>query len=100
MAVTAFGSTVGKALTERSKKETIELAMNGRLIADISREEANALIGDPKFSARLIAADKKISSEFWWFVGANFAIQILLILFICLACGKLVISTVTKHVRS
>jgi hypothetical protein len=97
--VSALGGTFGEALTEHVKKETIEVALDGKSIADISREEANALMRSPEFSDRLIAAEKEVSREYWWYVGANFAIQILLFLVISLACGKYVIHTVARHAR-
>jgi hypothetical protein len=46
----ALGGIAGEQLTENAKKETIELALDGRSIADISREEANALMRSPDFS--------------------------------------------------
>lgn len=97
--VSALGGSFGEALAEHVNKETAELALDGRSISDLSREEANALMRDPEFGDRLVAARKEVTDEYWWYFGANFAIQILLILVICLVCGKFVIHTVTKHAR-
>ena len=97
--VSVLGGSFGEALAKHIKKETVELALDGRSIAEISREEANALMQSPEFSDRLIAAENEVSREYWWSVGANFAIQILLILVISLACGKYVIHTVARHAR-
>ena len=97
--VSALGGTFGEALAEQVKEETAELALDGRSIADLSGEEANALMRSPEFLVRLVAAEKEVSDEYWWYVGANLAVQILLILVICLVCGKFVIHTVTKHAR-
>ena len=97
--VSTIGGTYGRALTEHVNKEAIELALDGRSISDLSREEANALMRDPEFGDRLVAATKEVTDDYWWYFGANFAIQILLILVICLVCGKFVIHTVTKHAR-
>lgn len=97
--VSALGGTFGEALAEHVKKETAELALDGRSISDLSREEANTLMRSPEFLDRLVAAEEEVSDEYWWCVGANFAIQILLILVICLVCGKFVIHTVAKNAR-
>ena len=97
--VSALGGTFGEALSEHVKKDTAELALDGRSIADLSQEEANALMRSPEFLDRWFAAEKEVSDEYWWYVGANLVIQILLILVICLVCGKFVIHTVTKHAR-
>ncbi|UZK03781.1 hypothetical protein [Venatoribacter cucullus] len=97
--VNALGVSFGEAMTEHVKKETVEMALDGRSIAEISQEEANALMQDPEFSDRLIAAKKEVSRKYWWYVGANFTIQFLLILVISLVCGKYVIHTVVRHAR-
>ncbi len=98
--VSAIGGTFGRALKEHVDKEAIELALDGRSISDLSREEGNALRRSPEFLDRLVAAQKELSDKYWWYAGANLAIQILLILVISLVCGKFVIHTVTKHARS
>lgn len=97
--VSTLGGAFGRALTEHVNKKAIESALDGRSISDLSREEGNALMRSPEFLDRLVAAEKEVSDEYWWYVGANLAIQILLILVICLVCGKFVIHTVTKHAR-
>ncbi|PAV25754.1 hypothetical protein CF392_09515 [Tamilnaduibacter salinus] len=97
--VSSIGGVFGEVLVEHVNTETAELALEGRSISDFSREEANALMRSPEFVDRLVAAKKEVSDEYWWYFGANFAIQILLILVICLVCGKFVIHTVAKHAR-
>ncbi|MBU2952743.1 hypothetical protein [Marinobacter sp. F3R08] len=97
--VSAIGGTYGRALTEHVNKEAIELALDGRSISDLSREEGNALKRSPEFLDRLVAAKEEVSGEYWWYFAANLPIQISLILVICLVCGKFVIHTVTKHAR-
>lgn len=97
--VSALGGSFSEALAEHVNKETAGLALDGRSISDLSREEANALMRDPEFGDRLVAAKKEVTDEYCWYFGANFAIQILLTLVICLVCGKFVIHTVTKHAR-
>src|SRR5690554_775980 len=97
--VSSIGAVFGEVLVEHVNKETAGLALDGRSISDLSREEANALMRDPEFGDRLVAAKKEVTDEYWWYFGANFAIQILLTLVICLVCGKFVIHTVTKHAR-
>jgi len=97
--VSTIGGTYGRALTEHVNKEAIELALHGRSISDLSREEGNVLMRSPKFLDRLVAAREEVSDEYSWYFRANLPIQILLILVICLVCGKFVIHTVTKHAR-
>lgn len=95
--VAASGSIFGEQLEKHLKNETIKAALDGRTIADLSKEEAALLMRSPEFARKLVTVEKQVSGKYWWLVGVNLAVQFLLTLIICLACGKFVIHTVIKH---
>jgi len=97
MFVTAAGSIFGEKLTNHLRNETIETALGGRSIADVSKEEADSLMRSLEFAQRLVAIEEEVSGKYWWLVGANFLIQFLLIILICFVCGKFVIHVISKH---
>ena len=98
--VNSLGATLGSAITKHSNREAAELALNGRSIDDVSQEEVNELMRSPEFLARLIGAEQEVADKYWWYVVANISFHILLILIICLACGKFIIHSVVRHENS
>lgn len=97
MAVNSVGSIISEQLTKYMKNDTIELALDGKPILELSQKEVRALMRTPEFSRRLLAAEKEVSNRYSWFVYANFFIQILILLLISLVCGKYVVYTVMKY---